>query len=293
MQTDENIDQLVTRFIRESNMNFRYNNNQFSSQELCILYEFGMKIRDTYITIRDTTNLALFATNIYYWKLTDWQSNYIIPVTASGFIWLRNTKLFNNSLRYLSCWLSGWNNRKTIRTGINTAKYETVINLIANIGLVGSLSWKFSRLTWILCMPSTITGIFTGALGYWGLNIILASENRIIDFLTEFIVSLGNDLDINNLTSIANNTGTPGRNFEELVDLRLVEEAQTCSICMQDDRTEIARIKSCQHEFCIGCLREWYNQPVTVFNCPLCRITLDTPISNEPVIRNLLRQIFG
>jgi len=289
-----NLNRQIENFIRDSDMRVDINNRQMNGTELASLYNLYTRIWDTYTNIRKATNIALLSYNIYLWRNSGWNYKCIASVATIGFICLRKTEVYTKAIRWSIGWISGWNNRQTIRTGLVQGRNECLLEVMSAGGVLLGLSWQFSPLTWLMCMPSAITrGLYYG-LGLYGLNYILRDDiqQRLIDFLVEILSTLNS-----NISGVMNNTNHQQSHayaFEDLVVLHTYPETspQSCSICMQDDRTHMAQINECHHTFCQECLREWYNKPVLVFNCPLCRINLDTPLDASPVIRNVITQLF-
>ena len=285
--------QHIETFIRESNMMANVNGRQLSGEDLATLYNLCNRISTIQKNVQKATNIALLSYNIYLWRECSWNAKWIIPVATSGFICLRNWELYNRLTRWSLGWISGWNTRKTIRTGIIQARNESVVEVISAASIVLGLSWRWSPITWLMCMPSAIGRGLYYSMGVYGINYILRADvqQRVMDFLVEILGGIDQDLG----GVIGTGTSTHHtKQFEELVALKTYEdnEQQSCPICMQDDRTQMAQIKECTHSFCQECLREWYNKPVRVFNCPLCRINLDTPLGSAPLIRNALTQLF-
>lgn len=282
----------IETFIRESDMRATVNGRQLSSEDLSTLYNLGNRLSTILGNVQKATNIALLSYNIYLWRESSWNAKWIIPVATSGFICLRKTELYNRLTRWSLGWISGWNTLKTIRTGITQARNESMLEVISSASVMLGLSWRFSTITWLMCMPSAIgRGLYYG-ISVYGLNYILRADvqQRVMDFFVETLAGIDQDLGgVINRGASTHHT----KQFEELVELKTYEdtEPQSCPICMQDDRTQIAQIKECQHSFCQECLREWYNKPVRVFNCPLCRINLDTPLDFTPLIRNTLTQL--
>ena len=282
----DNFNARVSNLLIELDAQVTFNNRRFETNELIAIYNIGSGIYKFYTIARDTTNLGLFAMNVNTWRLTGWNPEYILPVAASGFIWLRNTSIFGKALRWSAGFLSGWNSNKTIRNGIKLARAESIYEVVAGAGIVYGLTWHFSPLTWMLCMSAAIFRGIYYSFAVYGLNYMLTAEfnNRLVNFLSETLGSMANEM----LPS-----GQPTQKFEELVDTETFPDTdpQSCPICMQDDRVSIARIKSCRHSFCQECLQAWYHRPVRIFNCPMCRIDLDTPIDRVPLIRDTLTQL--
>lgn len=277
---------LVSNLIRDLDVDLTYNNRRVSADELFALYNLGIRIHNFYNVTRDTANLALFAINMNSWRNTGWNPAYIIPVATSGIIWIRNTSIYNKVVNWIAGVWSGWNAKKTIRNGIKFARIKTIYDLGTVACVLYGLNWRFSPMTFMLCMPAMIFNGIYYSLTIYGLNYMLSAElsNRLVNFLSETLGSMANEL---------LPTGSNSQRFEELVDTETFSDTnpQSCPICIQDDRLEMARIKSCRHSFCQKCLREWYHKPARIFNCPLCRIDLDTPIDRVPIIRDTLTQL--
>ena len=289
-----NFNQYIETFIRESNMRVTVDGNQLSSEDLGTLYNLGSRISTIVINIQNATNIAILSYNIYLWRDSSWNPKWIIPVATSGFICLRKFAFYNRLTRWTLGWISGWNTRKTIRTGILQARNESVVEVISAASVVLGLSWRWSPITWLICMPSAIGRGIYYSMGVYGINYILRADvqGRILDFIVETLAGIDQDLGgVINRGAGANHT----IQCEELIEIKTYEdtEQQSCPICMQDGYIQMAQIKECRHSFCQECLREWYNKPVRVFNCPLCRINLDTPLDSTPLIRNALIQLFG
>jgi hypothetical protein len=290
-----NINEHIETFLRELDTTITINGQRLTSQELAAAYNRGNKIWTVCGNIRKTMDIGLLSYNIYLWHADGWNPKWLLPVATTGLICLRKTELYTQATRWTLGWISGWNRRKTIRTGLLQGRNECLFEIMSAVSTIIGLSWRFSSLTWLMCMPAAITrGLYYG-VGLYGINIILRADvqQRLINFLTEVLSELDrnvNDLMVN-ITG-GHNTAKP---FEDLVELRTYPdtEQKQCSICLQDDCQQMAQIKECRHEFCQECLRAWYHNPVRIFNCPLCRINLDTPIDNVPVIRNLLTQLFA
>jgi len=288
--TPINLNRQIENFIRESNMRVNINERVMEGPELASIFNQGIRVWNILINTRTAANIALFSYNMYLWQVGNWNSKWIIPVATTGYMCISNTKLFNSGVRWLTGWFSGWNRQQTIRTGLLQARSECLFDVISVVGMMLGLSWRFSPLTWFLCMPTVICrGMFSG-LGIYGLNYILRADvqRRLIDFLADTFSNIDADMFHGIIThnhSIL---------FEDLVELRTCSEseAQTCPICMQDDQTLLAQIKECGHTFCQECLREWYNTAVRVFNCPLCRKNLEPAQNIALGIRNTLTQLF-
>lgn len=289
-----NFNRHVETFIRESDMRVTVNGRQLSSDDLATLYNLGANLSTIFGNISKATNIALLSYNIYLWRDSSWNPKWIVPVATSGFICLRKSTFYNRLTQWTVGWISGWNTRKTVRTGILQARNESVVEVISAASVVLGLSWRWSPITWLMCMPSAIGRGIYYSMGVYGINYILRAdvEQLVMDFLVETLAGIDQDLGgIINRGAGANHT----KQFEELVEIKTYEntEQQSCPICMQDGYIHMAQIKECRHTFCQECLREWYNKPVRVFNCPLCRINLDTPLDSSPVIRNALTQLLG
>lgn len=290
-----NINEHIETFIRELNTTITINGRRLTSQELAVAYNLGNKIWTIWSNILKTMDIGILSYNIYLWRTDEWNPKWVIPVATTGLICLRKTKLYTQATRWALGCISGWNRRKTIRTGLLQSRNECLFEIISSASTVIGLSWRFSSLTWLMCMPAAITrGLYYGVAIY-GINILLRADvqQRLINFLTDILSEL--DQNVNYLTANIIGSTPSTRPFEELVELRTYQdtEQKQCSICLQDDHQQMAIINECRHEFCQECLRAWYNNPVRIFNCPLCRINLDTPIDNVPVIRNFLTRLFA
>ena len=291
--TTINLNQHIQTFIRESNINANINGRRLTSQELVDAYNLGDRICTIVGKIRKATNIALLSYNIYLWHSSGWNTKWISLVATTGFICVKNTELYNRMTRRMLSWSSGWNTNQTIRTGLLQARNESVLEVISSATIMLGLSWRFSWITWWMCMPLTIArGLYYGVSVY-GLNYILRPQfqNRVIEFLVETLSNLDSEMG----GILSNSVQLPHtKSFEELVELKtyLGSDPQYCSICIQDDRTQMAKINECGHQFCQECLIGWYNKPVRVFNCPLCRINLDSPLDSTPLIRNAITQLF-
>lgn len=289
-----NLNWEIANTIRLSDLQLTIDGRHYTSQEIASAYTTATNIWSFTCNIRKAINVGIFSYNIYLWQTTGWNPMWVIPVATTGFICLRTTAIYQRAVSWTLGWISGWNMGKTIRTGLLQARNESLMEVMSTASIMLGLSWQYSRLTWLMCMPMSIfRGLYYG-LAIYGINYLLRAEiqRRIIDFLVETFSELGSDsANIMESLGIQQHTKT----FEELVSLEEhhKSDSQPCSICLQNDRTQMARINECQHQFCEECLREWYKKPARVFNCPLCRINLDTPLDKTPIIRNLLTQLFG
>ena len=289
-----NLNQYIETFIRESNMSGTFRGQQLSGDDLMAIYNLGNRILTILGNVQKATNIALLSYNIYLWRESAWNAKWIIPVATSGFICARKSILYTRLTRWSLGWFSGWNTRQTIRTAWLQARNESAVEVISAASVMLGLSWSFSPITWLICMPSAIgRGVYFSMAAYC-LNYLLRAnvQGRIIDFLVETFDGIDSEL-VESVLGLSGNSQYT-KQYEELVELKTYEntELQSCPICMQDDHIQMAQIKECRHSFCQECLRNWYNKPVRVFNCPLCRINLDTPLDSAPLIRNALTQLF-
>ena len=78
-----------------------------------------------------------------------------------------------------------------------------------------------------------------------------------------------------NYASRMHSTGAIDSNFEVKFDIYINSIAipkdtqATCTVCF-DESSDIIRTK-CNHEFCLGCFRQWMQRSTT---CPVCRTIL-------------------
>ena len=289
-----NLNRRIENIIRDVDMRININGQQMSGAELASLYNLGTRIWDSYTNIRKAINFVLLSYNIYLWRADGWNPRWIIPVATTGLICLRKTELYKNTVRWTLGWFSGWNRQQTIRIGLIQCRNECLYEVISAVGIALSLSWQLSPFTWFMCMPTTILrGLYYG-LSIYGLIYILRAEvqQRLFDFLVETLASIETEMGTADTGLLAQFLVTDDQAFADLVELLTYPETnpQYCSICIQDNCLQMAQIKECKHTFCQECLYRWYNKPILIFNCPLCRINIDTPINTSSVIRNALDQ---
>lgn len=265
-------------------------NFQLSEQDATNLYNIGSKLYGTMYKIIRVVDVGMLAMNIYNWHKSGWNPEYIIPVAASGLICAKSNGLVKLANTKFSQWTSGYNKHTSIRNIIKTTRNYAIGQIAVSTTIIYGLSWNFNNTERILNLPGELFNIAMYSLSIYGCNLVLREETqeRIINFITELLATSATDLNI----SVDGSAGSR-KPFDELVDTMTYTEPQSCPICKDDDKYELGCIKECQHKFCRECLLEWYRKPVGIFNCPLCRINLDTPIDNVPVIRDMITQVFN
>jgi len=267
-----------------------YWNFQLSERDATNLYNIGSKVYGTVRKIIRVVDVGMLAMNIYNWQQSGWNLEYIMPVAVSGLICAKSTGIAKLAITKLSEWASGYSGHRSIRNMIKTARNYAIGQIAVSTTILYGLSWNFNNIERVLNLPGEIFNIGMYSLSIYGCNLIIRpdTQERIINFITELLATSATDMNIS-----IDGSASSRKPFDELVDTMTYTEPQSCPICMDDEKYELGCIKECQHKFCRECLLEWYRKPVGIFNCPLCRISLDTPIDNVPVIRDMLTQMFN
>jgi hypothetical protein len=263
---------------------------QLSERDATNLYTIGSKLFGAARKIIQVVDVSMLAMNIYNWQQTGWNPEYIIPVATSGVICTRNTPLYKSVITKMAEWTSGYRGHSSIRNLIKVGRNYAICQVAVSAGVIYGLSWNFNNTECVLNLPGELFNIGMYSLGIYGCNLMIRpeSQERIINFIAETLAPVASDMNIS-----ATGSSQIRKPFDELVDTMTYTEPQSCPICMDDEKYELGCIKECQHKFCRECLLAWYRKPVGIFNCPLCRINLDTPIDNVPVIRNMITQLFN